>query len=42
VVALAWRKSFPRPRAIEVLREAVLSCEMSCVEPLKNGDTVLM
>ena len=42
VVALAWRKSFPRPRAIEVLREAVLSCEMSCVEPLKDGDPVLV
>jgi LysR family hydrogen peroxide-inducible transcriptional activator len=30
-VALAWRKSFPRPEAIEALRDAVLSCEMSCV-----------
>lgn len=42
VVALAWRKSFPRPRAIEVLREAVLSCDMSCVEPLKDDERVLM
>ncbi len=25
-VALAWRKSFPRPDAIRVLREAVLAC----------------
>ncbi len=41
VVALAWRKSFPRPRAIEVLRDAVLSCDMSCVEPLKEGETAL-
>lgn len=34
VVALAWRKSFPRPKAIEALRDAVLSCDMSCVNPL--------
>ena len=34
VVALAWRKSFPRPEAIGALREAVLGCEMSCVTPL--------
>jgi LysR family hydrogen peroxide-inducible transcriptional activator len=33
-VALAWRKSFPRPEAIEALRDAVLSCDMSCVDPL--------
>jgi len=32
VVALAWRKSFPRPQAIEALRDAVLSCDLSCVE----------
>ncbi|MCW9079478.1 MAG: LysR substrate-binding domain-containing protein [Gammaproteobacteria bacterium] len=34
VVALAWRKSFPRPEAVDALRDAVLSCEMSCVNPL--------
>jgi LysR family hydrogen peroxide-inducible transcriptional activator len=34
VVALAWRKSFPRPDAITVLRDAVLACGMSCVEPV--------
>lgn len=33
-VALAWRKSFPRPEAITALRDAVLACEMSCVEQL--------
>ena len=32
VVALAWRKSFPRPQAIDALRDAVLGCELSCVE----------
>lgn len=34
VVALAWRKSFPRPEAITALRDAVLSCDMSCIEPV--------
>ena len=33
-VALAWRKSFPRPEAITALRDAVLACEMSCIEPV--------
>lgn len=33
VVALAWRKSFPRPRAIEVLRQAVVDCRLGCVRP---------
>lgn len=32
VVALAWRKSFPRPEAIDALRDAVLACSMSCIE----------
>jgi LysR family hydrogen peroxide-inducible transcriptional activator len=31
-VALAWRKSFPRPDAISALRDAVLACDMSCVQ----------
>jgi LysR family hydrogen peroxide-inducible transcriptional activator len=35
VVALAWRKSFPRPEAIAALRDAVHACEMSCVEPIR-------
>jgi len=30
-VALAWRSSFPRPKAIEVLRKAIFSSELSCV-----------
>ncbi len=33
-VALAWRKSFTRPRAIEALRQALLTCELSCVEKI--------
>lgn len=31
-VALAWRASFPRPKAIEVLRQAIVSSELSCVK----------
>lgn len=31
-VALAWRASFPRPKAIEALRRAVRTCPMSCVK----------
>jgi LysR family hydrogen peroxide-inducible transcriptional activator len=30
-VVLAWRASFPRPKAIEVLRQAVRSCPLTCV-----------
>ena len=30
-VALAWRKSFPRPKAIEAIAEAVRAVGMSCV-----------
>ena len=33
-VALAWRRSFPRPEAIEVLRKAVLACNLPQVEKL--------
>lgn len=30
-VAIAWRTSFPRPKAIEALRQAILACPLSCV-----------
>lgn len=33
-VALAWRKSFPRPRAIDALRRAILACELPQVRRL--------
>ena len=33
-VALAWRKSFPRPEAIEALRKAVFACNLPQVEKL--------
>lgn len=33
-VALAWRKRFPRPAALEVLRQAILSADMPCLTML--------
>ena len=33
-IALAWRTSFPRPQAIEALRQAVLACKLPGVTPL--------
>ena len=36
-VVIAWRKNFPRPRAIEAVRQAVLACELGCVEKVKPG-----
>ncbi len=33
-VALAWRVSFPRPQAIEVVRQAIRACELGCVHYL--------
>jgi len=27
-VALAWRRSFPRPQAVQALREAILACDL--------------
>lgn len=37
VISLAWRKSFPRPRAIEALRQAVLAANLPCVEKILPG-----
>ncbi len=37
VVSLAWRKSFPRPRAIEMVRQAVLAAKLPCVEKIRPG-----
>jgi len=36
-VALAWRSSFPRPEAIEILRQAVLDTGLSCVAFIRPG-----
>ena len=33
-VGLAWRRSFPRPEAIEALRKAVIACNLPQVEKL--------
>lgn len=33
-VALAWRASFPRPKVIDALRDAVASTQLSCIRPL--------
>ncbi|MBL4852149.1 MAG: hydrogen peroxide-inducible genes activator [Gammaproteobacteria bacterium] len=36
-VILAWRKSFPRTEAIEVVRQVILSCPLSCVTMLPDA-----
>jgi LysR family hydrogen peroxide-inducible transcriptional activator len=33
-VALAWRKSFPRPQAVEMVRQAVLDARLPDIRPL--------
>jgi LysR family hydrogen peroxide-inducible transcriptional activator len=33
-VALAWRKSFPRPEAIEALRKCILATNLQHVEKI--------
>jgi LysR family hydrogen peroxide-inducible transcriptional activator len=35
-VGLAWRRSFPRPEAIEVLRKSILACNLPQVEKLNS------
>ena len=34
-VVLAWRVSFPRPRVIDLLQQAVNACQLSCVQKAK-------
>ncbi len=34
-VVLAWRKSFPRPQAVDALREAILACELPQVAKIQ-------
>jgi LysR family hydrogen peroxide-inducible transcriptional activator len=36
-VALAWRRSFPRPRAVEAVREAILACKLAGVTMLPDA-----
>ncbi|HEX2198566.1 MAG TPA: hydrogen peroxide-inducible genes activator [Burkholderiales bacterium] len=33
-VGLAWRKSYPRPEAVEVLRKSILACNLPQIEKL--------
>ena len=35
-VALAWRLSFPRPKAIDVISKAISECNLSCVKKIKS------
>jgi LysR family transcriptional regulator, hydrogen peroxide-inducible genes activator len=35
-VGLAWRRSFPRPEAIEALRKSILACNLPQVEKLSS------
>jgi len=37
-VALAWRKTFPRPQVVDVLKQAVARCNLSCVKRLDPAD----
>lgn len=37
-VALAWRTSFPRPLAIEAVRQAVLETGLSCIDFIHPGE----
>lgn len=37
LVSIAWRKSFPRPKAIEAIRQAVLATDLGCVEKVAPG-----
>jgi LysR family transcriptional regulator, hydrogen peroxide-inducible genes activator len=36
-VALVWRRSFPRPRAVEAIRQAILACKLPGVTMLPNA-----
>lgn len=37
-VALVWRKSFTRPQAVEVVRQAILQAIPACVEKIRTED----
>lgn len=34
-VALAWRVSFPRPKVIDVIRQSIDECGLTCVKPVR-------
>ena len=37
-VTLVWRRSFPRPRAVEAVRQAILTCKLPGVTMLPNAE----
>ena len=39
-IAIAWRKSYPRPRAVQALREALLACKLPGVTMLPQAQPV--
>ncbi|MCU7915580.1 MAG: LysR family transcriptional regulator [Candidatus Thiodiazotropha sp. (ex Gloverina cf. vestifex)] len=39
-VALAWRKSFPRPEAVNLLWESIRACDLSGVSPVEEPLTI--
>ncbi|HBT31554.1 MAG TPA: LysR family transcriptional regulator, partial [Pusillimonas sp.] len=40
-VVLAWRKSFPRPAAIQALIQAIEQCDLPGVNPTQHKQPVL-
>lgn len=38
-IVLAWRKSFPRAEAVDAVRQAILSCQLSCVTMLADAES---
>lgn len=36
-VALAWRRSFPRQEAVDLLRQAIQACNLTCVRRIEGG-----
>ncbi len=41
-VALAWRGTFPRNKAVEMVNTALSQCNLSCVKPLKAAKAPLL
>lgn len=35
-VAIAWRVTFPRPKAVDMVKKAVSQCNLSCVRPAQQ------
>jgi LysR family hydrogen peroxide-inducible transcriptional activator len=39
-VSIAWRRSFPRPKAIEAVRRAVMAVDIGCVSKIAPGQSL--